>query len=381
MSPEINGNPPSAVKRKKNRDKKQSRLNDLNIPTSDYLSSNQMGYNNSFDLSIPDLSQYYSVLNFSNGSEPLSLPIHPTNYSNYNQTRLGGFPNISTPKNLHCPPNNNDVGDYMSLPVTNLDLDMDENGKRRYSDPGVPNDDSDSSVNSLEEKVIKKLLVQVNVLKNCNQWLSKEVMEMRSELNMLKQQVQQQNKRHFDREYEPGMLADVIREVRDAARVREDALLAKVKYIMEEKQMNMNHLQLISERNRNMDRIAKLEKQLRNITINPEIENQLSAAKPSIEDGHSARQVLELEREALELRRELQDTRAKKEEADQKVVILNKKLASISKRNDVSASDVSENGKTDSTDSVSMTTTSSIIHGISTGVIPRVTLSGPVTDL
>lgn len=46
----------------------------------------------------------------------------------------------------------------------------------------------------------------------------------------------------------------------------------------------------------------------------------MSVSKPSIEDGHSARQVLELEREALELRRELQDTRAKKEEADQKVL-------------------------------------------------------------
>ncbi|XP_044746543.1 uncharacterized protein LOC123308071 [Coccinella septempunctata] len=380
MSPEINGNPPSAAKRKKNRDKK-SQKNDINIPPCDYLPSNQMGYNSTFNnLSIPDLSAYYSVLNFSNGSEPLSLPIHPANYSNYNQTRLGTFPNISTPKNHLCPRNNNDVGDYMSLPVTNIDPEMDESGKRRYSDPGVPHDDSDSSCGSLEDKVISKLLGQVNVLKDCNRKLSKEVMEMRVELNMLKQQVQQQNMRHFE-QYEPGMLADVVREVRDAARVREDALLAKVKYIMEEKQLNMSHLHLISEKNRSIDRIAKLEEQLKNMAINYKPEDHVPVAK-AVEEGHSARQVLELEREALELRRELQDTRAKKEEADQKVLQLNKKLASISKRNDVSASDVSENGKTDSADSASLTTTtSSIIHNISTGVIPRVTLSGPVTDL
>lgn len=40
----------------------------------------------------------------------------------------------------------------------------------------------------------------------------------------------------------------------------------------------------------------------------------------STEDGATARQVLELEREALVLRRELQETRAKKEEADQKLL-------------------------------------------------------------
>lgn len=244
MSPEINGNPPSAVKRKKNRDKKQSPKNDFNIPTCDYLPQNQMGYNNSFTNISSDLSAYYSVLNFSNSSEPLSLPIHPSNYSNYTQNRMGGFPNISTPRNLRCPPNNNDVGDYTSLPVTNIDPDMDDNGKRRYSDPGVPHDDSDSSVGSLDGKIVNKLLGQVNILKDCNRKLSKEVMEMRVEMNMLKQQIQQQNMRHFE-QYEPGMLADVIREVRDAARVREDALLAKVKYIMEEKQLNMVRIKCI----------------------------------------------------------------------------------------------------------------------------------------
>lgn len=60
-------------------------------------------------------------------------------------------------------------------------------------------------------------------------------MELRIELNMLKQQ---NSSRHWDRDYEPGMLADVIREVRDAARVREDALLARVKHLIEEKQLS-----------------------------------------------------------------------------------------------------------------------------------------------
>ncbi|KAL3285640.1 hypothetical protein HHI36_000172 [Cryptolaemus montrouzieri] len=378
MSPETNGNPPSAVKRKKN--KKQAPKIDMSIPSTNYVPSHPMPFTNSFgNLSIPDMSAYYSVLNYTNGGEPMSLPIYPTNYPNFSKTRYGNFANASTPKqSLLCPSNNNETGDYLSLPVTNLDGNINDD-KRRFSDPGIPND-SDSSTSSLEGKVIQKLTNQVNILKECNRKLSKEVMEMRVELNFLKQQVQQQNKRHYDREYEPGMLADVIREVRDAARVREDALLAKVKYIMEEKQLSMSHMHLVSEKNRSNDRISKLEEQLKNLTVNAKSEDVGTSSTSTTEDGQSARQVLELEREALELRRELQDTRARKEEADQKVLLLDKKLSHILKRNDISTSDISENGKTDSADSISMTTTSSIAHGIPSG-IPRVTLSGPVTDL
>ncbi|KAK9884091.1 hypothetical protein WA026_005029 [Henosepilachna vigintioctopunctata] len=388
MSPETNGNPPSAVKRKKNRDKQYQKI-DLNIPPCNYLSSNQMPFNNSFgNLSIPDLSAYYSVLNYTNGSEPMSLPIYPANYPNFCQTRASVFSSESTPKQtLMCSSNNKDAGDYLSLPVTSMDLNadsnIDETGKRRFSDPGLPND-SDSSTSSIEGKMIQKLTTQVNILKQCNRKLSKEVMEMKVELNLLKQTVQQHNMRHFEREYEPGMLADVIREVRDAARVREDALLAKVKYILEEKQLSMSHLHLVSEKNRSNDRISKLEEQIKNLAVNVKSDEVGSSSKAAIEDGHSARQVLELEREALELRRELQDTRAKKEEADKKVLLLDKKLSNILKRNDISASDISENGKTGSPDSASTTTTSSIAHAIPIGIptgIPRVTLSGPVTDL
>jgi chromosome segregation ATPase len=97
----------------------------------------------------------------------------------------------------------------------------------------------------------------------------------------------------------------------------------------------------------------------------------------AVEDGtNAARQVLELEREALVLRKELQETRAKKEEADQKLLQLDKKLSTILRRNDICPSDASEDGKTNSIDSISVTTTSSISQAL-----PRVTLSGPVTDL
>lgn len=244
MSPEINGNPPSVTKRKKNRDKKpptpnNQNLNDLNMSGCNYFPSTSHPYHN---LSIPDISAYYSFVNYSNSSEPMSLPVYPVNYPNY-PYMTASSPNFagsatSTPKFNTLPNNahvNGDTTEYLSLPMVNLDQTDEEVGKRRYSDPGLPNE-SDSSANSVDDRIVHKLTQQVNTLKESNRKLSREVMEMRVELNMLKQQ---QSSRHPDREYEPGMLADIIREVRDAARVREDALLAKVKHIIEEKQLNM----------------------------------------------------------------------------------------------------------------------------------------------
>ncbi|XP_008193996.1 uncharacterized protein LOC103313188 isoform X1 [Tribolium castaneum] len=380
MSPEINGNPPSVTKRKKNREKKPQptpTLNPLefNMSHCSYFPTNP---NNFHNISIPDISAYYSYLNYPNPSEPMSLPVYPINYPNY----FPSNPNLnflSATKQPIVPSVNGDNNEYLSLPVPNADQ-GDDISKRRYSDPGLPND-SDDSGSSIDSKIVEKLTHQVNVLKESNRKLTREVMEMRIELNMLKQQ---QSSRHFDREYEPGMLADIIREVRDAARVREDALLAKVKHMIEEKQLSMNHLHLVSEKNRNNDRISKLEEQLKNLSVNNS--RSEDAEEPSPEDGATARQVLELEREALVLRRELQETRAKKEEADQKLLHiepnfemiswLDKKLSSILRRNDICTSDASEDGKTNSIDSISVTTTSSISQAV-----PRVTLSGPVTDL
>lgn len=237
MSPEINGNPPSVTKRKKNRDKNpqpSSKLSPLefNMSHCNYFPSNNPNTYHHNNISIPDMSAYYSFLNYSTPSEPLSLPVNTMNYPNYFTSNSNL---MSTPKPM-LSPMNGDTTQYLSLPLGNLDQNGDES-KRRFSDPGLPNDsDDNSSGNFIENQIIQKLNQQVNALKESNRKLSREVMEVRMEVNMLKQQ---QNSRHYDREYEPGMLADIIREVRDAARVREDALLARVKHMIEEKQLSL----------------------------------------------------------------------------------------------------------------------------------------------
>ncbi|KAG5878199.1 hypothetical protein JTB14_034031 [Gonioctena quinquepunctata] len=143
-----------------------------------------------------------------------------------------------------------------------------------------------------------------------------------------------------------------------------------------------NHMHLVTEKNKNNDRISKLEEQLKKLNLSNLRSEDSGCKKASVsEDGSgSARQVLELEREALELRRELQDTRAKKEETDKKVLQLDKKLSHILRRNDISNSDISDDGKTTASIeslNASIVTTSSF----SQPTTPRVTLSGPVTDL
>lgn len=238
MSPEINGNPPSVIKRKKNRDKKVPSTNppnnfDTNISNRNYFPMTSHPCHN---VSIPDFTPYYP---FSNPSETMSLPVYPLNCCNYQPTPnfniMGSMSNPIQPNLtnnfLHV---NGGSNEYLSLPVVTPDQNN-ETDKRRFSDPGLPNE-SDSSSNSFEDRIVHKLTQQVNSLKESNRRLSREVMELRVELNILKQQ---QNSRHWDREYEPGMLADIIREVRDAARVREDALLARVKHLIEEKQLTM----------------------------------------------------------------------------------------------------------------------------------------------
>ncbi|XP_023021891.2 uncharacterized protein isoform X2 [Leptinotarsa decemlineata] len=340
MSPEtngINGNPPSVVKRKKNREKKLPSNNfDLNTMSNcNYFPVTSHPYHN---LSIPDVSTYYSFINCSNSSETMSLPIYPPNYPNPNMNFVG---NLSTPNNLSVPQMNGDAAEYLSLPLVNMEQNEDT-GKRRFSDPGLPNE-SDSSTNSLDERVIHKLTHQVNLLKDSNRRLSREVTELRIELNMMKQQ----QMRQYNRDYEPGKLADVIREVRDAARVREDALIARVKHMIEEKQLSLNHMHIVAEKNKNNDRISKLEEQLNKLTLTSQRSEESVGNKGSVneEGSGTARQVLELEREALELRRELQDTRAKKEESDKKVLQLDKKLSNLLRRNDISNSDISDDGK------------------------------------
>ncbi|CAG9864041.1 unnamed protein product [Phyllotreta striolata] len=360
MSPDTNGNPPNVVKRKKkvNPNKICVGSNPLNSTCNCYANAHICNRS----LPLPDVS-YYSVASSTNTSHMLSLPSLSSGY-NYNSCLFDAktMPDSESPE-------------YSSLPTVNMQLNEAPTA-RRFSDPGLPND-SDSSTSTIDEGVVHKLKSQIDLLGENNRRLTREVDQLKLELNLLKQH----NFKNYGREYEPGLISDIIREVRDATKVREDAFFARVKHLMEEQQqqLGLNHMHFLSEKQKNNDRISKLEEQLKNSgLVTNRVENNSLSSTVNSTNSSSARQVLELEREALELRRELQDTRAKKEASDQKVLLLDKKIQNLMRCDETQSSDVSDDSKIEleSVCSRENTGNNSLVSQN-----PRITLSGPVTDL
>lgn len=182
---------------------------------------------------------YQPVFNCCGMSEPLSLPIYPPVYQSFTHPfslNTNNFLKRMSNLNLESNNLNSDNNNFTSLPVGIIDNSCQSEKQNNTFDTGSENE-SLSNSNTLNSFNMQRIMQQMNELRENNNYLCMQVRELRAEVNMLKQQ--QQNSKGSDREYEPGMLADVIREVRDAARVRENALIAKVKHMIEEKQMQL----------------------------------------------------------------------------------------------------------------------------------------------
>lgn len=163
----------------------------------------------------------------------LSHPFQMDPIASYNLQQPYSYPNhnfsYNSPFMNYCKSND----EFTSLPYVSNDCIDDEN--RRLSDPGIPQEnETNESVNV--EQLVKSLAEQVHYLKDSNRRLYRELQEMRSEMSFLRQQC---SSRFYDKEYEPGMLSDIVREIRDAARVREEALLSRVKHMIEERHLAM----------------------------------------------------------------------------------------------------------------------------------------------
>ncbi|GLV42187.1 uncharacterized protein CBL_03774 [Carabus blaptoides fortunei] len=363
---EINGNhPPSVNKRRNSRDRRHTGPVNFNCskpayncdsvtPSSVYCT----GTGHSMFPAISDPSLCYPYMSYHQMPfEPLSLPTYnlyqPYSYRNH----------ACTPPQVNCYKIQDSDQEYTSLPCVNNDLNEDGDNKRRFSDPGIPNE-----FDAKSDQLVHSLMDQVNYLKDSNRKLCRELQDMRSELSFLKQQF---GARFCDKEYKPGMLSDIVREIRDAARVREEALLSRVKHMIEERQMAMSHLHIFSEKARNNDRIGKLEEQMKHLCLNN------SVREDSTEEANSsADQVLELEQATLVLRRELQEAIAGKKDADAKIFQLDQMLTTLRQKftnADLLASN--DDVKTaSSVDNCSLTTKSA-------SPVARVVMSGPVTSL
>ncbi|KYM95481.1 hypothetical protein ALC62_13909 [Cyphomyrmex costatus] len=215
-------------------------------------------------------------------------------------------------------------GDYASLPPTaNKDngISGDElnSEHRRYSDPGLgpagpsahsDSDDSDSvesgssiTTISRSNKLVLSLIEQMTELKKCNNQLFKELSEAKSNVENVKAKLAQ-CKHSTPADYQPGMLSELIREIREANKNCEEGLVTTVKSMLEEKcnqqakevdQLKNQLAKILKEKEESDQRVAKLEEEMMAL--------KLSAT-------NEGREIAVFEEENLALRRELQEARA-----------------------------------------------------------------------
>ncbi|XP_076238514.1 uncharacterized protein LOC143181792 [Calliopsis andreniformis] len=242
---------------------------------------------------------------------------------------------------LECPiPVNYQNGDYASLPPT-ANKSNEVNGEelnsehRRYSDPGLApaeasthtqsedsdSGDSGSSITTIgrSNKLVLSLIEQMTELKKSNSQLFKELNETKSELGSMKAKLAQ-CKYSSSSDYQPGMLSDLIREIRQANKTCEEGLVAKVKSMVEEK-LNQKSLEIVNLNSQIMNLLEEKEASDRRIA---KLEEEVSMLKLSA--NNEGREIAAFEEETLALRRELQEARASKTLAESHVAKLEKLL-------------------------------------------------------
>ncbi|GBP67814.1 hypothetical protein EVAR_53810_1 [Eumeta japonica] len=160
------------------------------------------------------------------------------------------------------PPIVTSVGDTTSNSDMNTNEKDDGSNARRYSDPcvrGLPDiaqatgadpeseSEEDSEGSHVGSRLLGCLLDQISTLKTANETLNRELQETKAELQSVRQQnaiwqkgsptalgsVPNQAPLNSNgllgANYSPGMLSDLVREIRDATRVREESLYARIR--------------------------------------------------------------------------------------------------------------------------------------------------------
>ncbi|XP_063387348.1 uncharacterized protein LOC134673310 [Cydia fagiglandana] len=271
----------------------------------------------------------------------------------------------STPLNTNYfqPKNCSDSQDFASLPPivtsvgdTNSNSDMNTNEKdecaRRYSDPcvqGLPDiarpangevdsvseDSSGLSGSQVGSRLLTYLLDQITSLKMTNERLNKDLQETRAELSSLRTQhsIWQKgssssiggNNGLVGGQYSPGYVTDLVREIRDSARIREEALYARVRAMLLERDNGLaspetkfseKTLEEIksslraseADKRRMMDRVSKLEDELRLLRVSTSLDSSENGITNGTEDA---------ETERLRLRKELASMKKAKQNAEE----------------------------------------------------------------
>ncbi|XP_031784455.1 uncharacterized protein LOC100679973 isoform X2 [Nasonia vitripennis] len=243
-------------------------------------------------------------------------------------TMTNGYSSLQENGWNHSTPAAYQNGDYASLPPTaNIDnkdnRDELSSEHRRYSDPGLgpadlPNNsksDSDSGDSSSSiitvgksNKLFVTLFEQMTRMKEANSQLFRELHQAKTDLENVKTELNQ-FKQNVPSDYQPGMLSDIIKEIRDASIVKEEAMLSKMRLLMESQQCqrSSNLEQLRSQLER-----VRLEKEESEERIG-KLEKEVAALRLCLNES---REIAAFEEENLALRRELQEARASRNLAE-----------------------------------------------------------------
>lgn len=329
-------------------------------------------------VSDPSVCRYPVPLGFS--VEPLSLPVYPALYTS--PDNLGYSLDFSKPrksrkkrereKPASCCRNDSLAAfetskeidqDYASLPPANYDArskptdDTETSFRRRFSDPGLAQassdelstdrchgestDSADSSDAEGRVPDVFGLVDELHDLKRSNSSLTKQLYETRSELESLKTACESW-KVVASGDLRPGNLTDAICEIRDAAKMREDALLEKITYMLEENSAKCKEMRRNAEEKPDVDRfeerLQKIELRLENLLSGNSKENNRDKVERQDEEESSVRNhLVNLEKEKLQLRKELREAVEGKKKAEEDtrrlerlVGILRKKINGVS---------------------------------------------------
>ncbi|XP_052744106.1 uncharacterized protein LOC112058364 isoform X2 [Bicyclus anynana] len=331
-------------------------------------------------LSLPSLPTYYNpmmplppysdyrVIQNENKGVQVQRP-RPRRRSENKAEEVSSTPADATPtsqNNYLQPKNFTDSQDFTSLPPivtsmadTNSNSDTqndkdDASQARRFSDPcvgGLPdvaqpaNGDIESGSESgsglsgsqVGGRLLACLLDQISALKMANDRLNKDLQEMRAELDAVRQHNgyfpkgpnsmgPATNINGMGGQYSPGFVTDLVREIRDAARMREEAMYARLRALVLERTDNglasaevklaERTLEEIrsslraseADKRRMMDRILKLEDELRVFRLATGFDPNEVRLNGSAEDA---------ECERLRLRKDLADARRAKINAEE----------------------------------------------------------------
>ncbi|XP_065211679.1 uncharacterized protein LOC135839524 isoform X2 [Planococcus citri] len=312
------------------------------------------GYSLPCDYTINSGYQFY----------PVCSPMYPIGleYSRRRVTRRKS----KFPHDTESP--SNSASNFTSLPPVNLE-DVNCNQKRRFSDPGLNNVDESNEASSESsdvdeyDAVNESLIEQITELKSDNKRLVTELETTKDELKTVKSQVSAISSKISC--HEPLSLAQMVKEIRDAAQIRENVLLSKVEALIEKCSNTKNMTNISNEIDSLKKRISSLEHQLDHLRIHSKVDGKINGnATPSEIDAIHKKRIEKSDK----LSKSLDIETVKKEDSGN--------LDSVN-------SDAQETGSDCNGNSLSTVSCESLSSSLGPGSLhsAHVTLCGPVTDL